>query len=142
MPGNPRKRKADEALLQEETNVQIPETPGPGPSISPSEEKIEILVEESGEVIMKNRRRACKNFNMNTEKMGIVKEPMNIQVMEDNDGESHFDELIDPALVLISDSARETGLNLLNNAKNSMTKNFQSIKWLFHAIKDLKGKRS
>ena len=75
-------------------------------------------------------------------KMQIVRELMNLQVMEDNDGKSHFDELIDPTLVVISNNARETGLNLLNNAKNNMIDNFRSIKWLFHEIEDLKGKRS
>lgn len=67
---------------------------------------------------------------------------MNIQVMEDNDGKTHFDELIDLALVVISDSAWETRFNLLKNAKNNMIDNFSSIKWLFHEIEDLKGKRS
>ena len=74
--------------------------------------------------------------------MGIVREPMNIQVMEDKDGKAHFDELIDPALVLISNRTRETRINLLKNAKNNMIDNFWSIKWLFHEIKELKGKRS
>ena len=79
---------------------------------------------------------------MSTTKMGIVRELINIQVMEDNDGKAHFDELIDFALVVISDNAWEIGFNLLNNAKNNMIDNFQSIKWLFHEIEDLKGKRS
>ena len=79
---------------------------------------------------------------MNTTKMGIVRELMNLQVMEDNDGKAHFDELIDLALVVISDNVRETRLNLLNNEKDNMLDNFWSIKWLFHEIEDLKGKRS
>ena len=57
MLGNPRKRQVDEASMQVDTNVQIPQTPSPGPSISLSEEMIEILVGKSGEVITKNRRR-------------------------------------------------------------------------------------
>ena len=73
--------------------------------------------------------------------MGIVKELMNLQVMEDNDGKAHFNELIDPALVVILDNVREIGLNLLNNGKNNMIDNFWSIKWLFHEIEDLKEKR-
>ena len=83
---------------------------------------------------------------MNTVKMEIVREPMNIQVMEDNDGKTHFDELIDPALVVISYNVRETRFNLLNNTKkntkNNMIDNFHSFKWLFHEIEELKEKRS
>ena len=63
-PRNPKKRKVDQALLQEETNAQSSETPGPVSPISPPEEMIEIMVEKSGEVIKKNRRRAWRNFNM------------------------------------------------------------------------------
>ena len=29
-------------------------------------------------------------------------------------------------------------LNLLNNARNSMVDNFQSIKWIFHEIEEIK----
>ena len=61
---------------------------------------------------------------MNTAIMGIVREPMNIQVIEENYGKTHFDELIDPALVVIFDSVRATRLNLLKNAKNNMIDNF------------------
>ena len=82
------------------------------------------MVEKSGEVIKKNRRRAWRNFNKDTTKLGIVREPMNIQVMEDIDGKTHFDKLIDPSLVVISDSARDSIFNLLNNVKNSMIDNF------------------
>ena len=101
---------------------------------------IEILVEKSGEVIIKNKRRAWRNFNTNTVKMLIFRELMNIQVMEDNDGKAHFDELIDPNLVIIYNSVWETRFNLLKNAKNNMIEKFWSIKWLFHEIEDLKRK--
>ena len=100
------------------------------------------MVEKSGEVIKKNKRRAQRNSNKDTAKLGIVREPMNIKVMEDFDGKTHFDKLIDPALVVIFDSARETGFNLLNNAKNSMIDKFRSIKWLFQEIEELKGKKN
>ena len=66
---------------------------------------IEIMVEKSGKVIKKNRRRAWRNFNMDTNKLRIFRESMNIQVMEDLNGKTHFNELIDPALVVIFDSA-------------------------------------
>ena len=82
------------------------------------------MVEKRGEVIKKNRRRAWRNFNMDTARLGIFREPMNIQVMEDLDGKTHFDELINPALVVISNSTQEIGFNLLNNVKNSMIDNF------------------
>ena len=47
-------------------------------------------------------------------------------------------EKIDLALVVISNNAREFGLNLLNKAKNSMIDNFHSIKWLFHELEEIK----
>ena len=73
--GNPKKRKSDQALIQEE--AQIPETHGPNPPISSPKEMIEIMVERSGEVVRKNRR-AWRNFNMDTARLGIVREPVNI----------------------------------------------------------------
>ena len=65
---------------------------------------------------------------------------MNILVMKDIDGKTHFDELIDPTLVVILNSSRDIRFNLLNNVKNSMIDNLWSIKWLFHEIEDLKRK--
>ena len=49
-----------------------------------------------------------------------------------------MEDLIDPTLVSISNNVREVGLNLLNNAKNSMIDNFCSIKWLFHKLDEIK----
>ena len=92
--------------------------------ISPYEEMFKIFVERSGEVIRKNKRRAWRNFNMDTARLGIVRESMNIQVLEDYDGRTHFDELIDPALLVISNNAHETSFNLLNKVKNCMIDNF------------------
>jgi hypothetical protein len=61
---------------------------------------------------------------MDTTRLGIVREPMNIQVMEDLNGRTHYDELIDPTLLVLSDNTRETDFNLLNNVKNDMIDNF------------------
>lgn len=49
-----------------------------------------------------------------------------------------MEDLIDPTLVVISDKARETGMDLLNNAKNSMVDNFCSIKWLFYELEEVR----
>ena len=78
---------------------------------------------------------------MKIAKMGIVRETMKPQVMEDNDEKIHFNELIDLTLVAISGHAREIGLNILNNAKKDMIDNFFSIKWFFHKIEELKENR-
>ena len=67
---------------------------------------------------------ACKNFNTRTSKMGIDLEVMNPQILEEKEGKIQLDELIDPALVAITKNAREVGMNLLNNAQNSMVDNF------------------
>ena len=61
---------------------------------------------------------------MDTARLGIVKELVNIQVLEDLDGRTDYDELIDPAMLVISDNAQETGFNLLNNVKNFLIANF------------------
>ena len=37
-----------------------------------------------------------------------------------------MEELVDPAMVAITDNARETGMNFLNNGRNSMIDNFRS----------------
>ena len=60
--------------------------------------------------------------------------------MVENQEESRLKELIDPTIVAISDKARETGMNLLNNTHNSMIENFWSIKWLFHELEEVKEK--
>jgi hypothetical protein len=134
---NPRKIKVDQALLQEDPITLTSETPSPNfPSPLPKEK----TMEKSGEVIRKDRIRAWRNFNMDTVSLGIVREPMNIQVMEDLDGKTHYDESIDPTLLLLSNNTRESGFNLLNNAKSGLIDNFRSIKWLFQENKALKGK--
>ena len=48
--------------------------------------------------------------------MGIFREAMNPQILVDNQEEPRLEELIHPAIVAITDRARETGMNLLNNA--------------------------
>ena len=98
-------------------------------------------MEDSGEEVMKERRRSWRNFNTKTVKMGIIRETMNPQILKDKEGKVHFEELIDLALVSISKNVRDLGLNLLNNAKNSMIDNFFSIKWLFYEIEELKDKK-
>ena len=99
----------------------------------PPEEKDNSGMNE-GEVQVKNRRKAWKNFNARTASMGIYREVMNPQFLVDDLEKPRLNELIDPAIVAISDNARETGMNLLNNARNSMIDNFRSIKWLFHEL--------
>lgn len=89
-------------------------------------------------VTTKDRVQAWKTFNPNTSQLGIVREPINPHVLKEKARELQMDELIDPALVVISDKSREFGMDLLNNAKNSMVESFQSIKWIFHELEDLK----
>ncbi len=43
-------------------------------------EKIDV---EGGEVVMKDRCKAWRNFNVRTAKMGIVRETMNPQILEE-----------------------------------------------------------
>ena len=62
--------------------------------------------------------------------------------MGDLDSSTHYDELIDLAILVISDNVHETGFNFLNNAKNSLIDNFRSIKWLFQEIEALKDRNS
>ena len=69
-----------------------------------------------GEVQVNDRRKAWKNFNVRTTKMGIFREAMNPQILVENQDEPRLEEFIDSAIVAISDRARETGMNLLNNA--------------------------
>ena len=89
------------------------------------------MVKEGGKVIRKNKRRAWRNFNEDKASLGIVREPDKLQVLGDLDSSTHYDELIDPTLLVISDNVHETGFNFLNSVKNNLIDNFHSIKWLF-----------
>ena len=97
---------------------------------------------QMGEVQVKNRRKAWKNFNVRTATMGIYREAMNPQILVDDLEQPRLNESIDPAIVAISDNARESGMNLLNNARSSMIDNFRSIKWLFHELEDVRDRVS
>ena len=79
---------------------------------------------------------------MDNARLGIVREPVNIQVLGDLDGRTHYDELIDLALLVVSDNVHETEFNFLNNVKNSLIDNFCAIKWLFQEIEALKDKNN
>lgn len=72
--------------------------------------------------------------------MGIIREAIYPQILEDTDGKVHKEEMIDPALVVLSNKAREMEMNFLNNTENCMLDQFRSFKWLFHEIEDLKEK--
>lgn len=91
-----------------------------------------------GEVQTNDRRKAWINFNVKIAKMRIFREAINPQILVDNQEEQRLEELIDPTIVAILNKARETGMNLLNNARNNMIDNFRSIKWLFHELKEVK----
>lgn len=81
--GNPKKKqrrnKVDDMPLEEKNDM--------GPKISvipplpiPPQENLE---EGSGEVVIIDRWMAWKNFNAKTSKMGIVREVMNPQILEE-----------------------------------------------------------
>lgn len=91
-----------------------------------------------GTVIVKDRIKAWKTFNAKTSNLGLVREAIKPKVLKEKEGELQMEELIDPALVIINDKSREFGIDLLNNAKNSMFDSFRSIKWIFHELEDLK----
>ena len=97
-----------------------------------------IIGENKGEVQVKNKRKAWKNFNVRTAIMGIFREVMNPQILVDNLEQPRHNELIDLAILAISDNARETRMNLLNNARSSMIDNFRSIKCLFHELEEVR----
>ena len=102
------------------------------------EQNEESVGNTEGEVRVEDRRKAWRNFKVRTTKMGIFREAMNPQILVDNQEKPRLEELIDPTIVSITDRARETGMNLLNNARNGMIDNFRSIKWLFHELDDVK----
>ena len=61
---------------------------------------------------------------MDRANLGIIREPAKFQVLGDLDSSTHYDELLDPTLLALSDNVRETGFNILNNAKSSLIDNF------------------
>lgn len=74
--------------------------------------------------------------------MGIVREPIQPKVLEGDDGKIHLEELINVAMVVLSENSKEVGMNRLNNARNNMVDNFRSIKWIFYETKELKNRVS
>lgn len=67
---------------------------------------------------------------------------MNPQILVDNLEQPRLNELIDPAILAISDNGREMSMNLLNNAQSSMIDNFRSIKWLFYELEEVRNRVS
>lgn len=132
-PVNPRKRKMEHAQLQENPSTHASVTPDHVLPPFPKEKPLEY----SGEVIKNEKRRAWRSFNMGSLSLGIVREPVSIQVMEDLEGKTHYDELIDPSMLVLADKMRETGFNLLNNTKCDILENLCSLKWLFQEIEAL-----
>ena len=70
--------------------------------------------------------------------MGLVREHIHSEVLEGRDGKIQLEKLIEPTLVILSDNTREMGMNLLNNAHNSLLEKIWSIKWIFHEIEEIK----
>lgn len=139
--GNPKKkqrRNKEDTPLEGKNDMGLEICVLPSIPFPPQEKVKENLEEGSGEVVIKDRCLAWKNFNTKTSKMGIVREVKNLQILEEKEGKIHLEDLIEPALVAIIDNAREVGMNLLNNAKNNMIDNFRSIKWLFHELEEVK----
>lgn len=115
-----------------------PSTQSPNPhdySEDKNQSKGEYHRDDSGK-----GKKVWRNFNMNTMQMGIIMADVNPKILEDKDSRIQKEDLIDPALVILSDKAREMELNLLNNIKKSMLDQFRSFKWLFHEPGDLKEK--
>lgn len=110
------------------------------PQSQPQEQDKESIGGEGGEVVVKERQKSSKNFNVRMTKMGIVREIMNPQILVGNQGQPQFEDLINPTIVAITDNARETGMNLLDNAHNNMIDNFISIKWLYHELEEFSEK--
>ena len=77
---------------------------------------------------------------MRTTKIGIFKEAMNPQILVANQEEPHLEELINPAIMEITDNAREMRMNILKNAHNRMIDNFRSIKWIYHELEEVREK--
>ena len=94
-------------------------------------------------VTSKDRKVVWRNFDSITANMGIQRELIRTQVKENEEGRIQLEELIDPALVILSDITKEhLDMDVLNNVKNSMVDSYQTTKWIFHEILDLKHRMS
>ena len=68
-------------------------------------------------------------------KMGIKRELVKTLVKENEEGKIQMEDLIDPALVILSDITKEEpNIDVLNNAKNSAIDSYRTRKWTFHEI--------
>lgn len=87
----------------------------------------------------KDRRVVWRNFDNSKANFGIKREIIRTQVRENEEGRIQLEELIDPALVILSDIARENPeMDVLNNAKNSAVDSYRTTKWIYHEILELK----
>lgn len=83
----------------------------------------------------KDRNVLWHNFDTSFVKMGINRELIRTLVKESEEGKIQIQELIDPALVIFSNTTKENPkMDVLNNSKNNMGDNFHTTKWIFHEI--------
>lgn len=80
-----------------------------------------------------------RNLDTASAEMGINRELIRTLVKENEEGKIQMEELINPALVIFSDTTKENPqMDVLNNAKNSVVDSFRTTKWIFHVIQELK----
>lgn len=90
-------------------------------------------------ILGKDRNVAWRNFDTVSARMGINREMIRTMVKENKEGKIQMEELIDPTLVILSDITKENPqMDVLNNAKNSVVDSYQTTKWIFHEIQELK----
>lgn len=86
-------------------------------------------------IMGKDRNVVWRNFDIVSARMGINREMIRTMVKDNKEGKVQMEDLIDPALVILSDITKENPqMDVLNNAKNSLMDSYRTTKWIFHKI--------
>lgn len=77
----------------------------------------------------KDRNVVWRNFDTTSAKIGINRELIRTLVKENEEEKIHMEELIDPTLVIFSNTTKEKPqMDVLNNVKNSVVDSFHTTK--------------
>ena len=77
----------------------------------------------------KDKNMVWRNFDNMSTRMGLKREMIKTIVNENKEGKIQMEDLIDPALVILSDTTKENPqMDVLNNVKNSVIDSYQTTK--------------
>jgi len=86
----------------------------------------------------KEKRVVWENYNMDSVRLGISMEKIELEVEGEEGCDVDLRDLIDPLILILGHSGRESSLDVFKNAHNSLLGDFRSIKLIYHEVIDMK----